>query len=121
MKALNQLLFVGVASATLSVSCIGPCVAASPGSPLPPIPPVGSQAWAVVLCKFSDQPGQPHDVQWYRDFATRPVPNKDGLWNYWYDVSYGQMDLTGSMVFGWNTLPHPLSYYADKDHKNFPS
>jgi hypothetical protein len=90
---------------------------------------IGSKSWAVVLCKFSDQPGTPHDPQWYQDFVTHSAPNKDGLWNFWYDVSYGQMDLNGSQVFGqiggngqivpqWNTLKHPLSYYADP--KNFP-
>jgi len=137
MKTLNKPLFVGVASAILSLSCIGPCIADSPGSAPPPVPPVGSQAWAVVLCKFApeplllppprplrtDLPDPLHDVQWYRDFVTHPTPQKDGLWNFWYDVSYGQMDLTGSMVFGRrapngqvvgsNTLPHALSYYAN--------
>ena len=72
----------------------------------------GSKPWAVVLCQFSDSVGvQPHNVQWYQDFVTHSAPNHDGLWDFWHDVSYGKMDLNGSQVFGWNTLPNPVSYY----------
>ena len=69
-------------------------------------PVTGNKPWAVVLCKFPDKPDEPHSVQWYQDFVTHSAPKRDGLWDFWHDVSYGKMDLTGSQVFGWNTLPH---------------
>ena len=32
--------------------------------------------------------------------------------HYWTDVSYGRIDLTGSVVVGWHNLPKPRSYYV---------
>ena len=32
--------------------------------------------------------------------------------HYWREVSFGAVNLTGSVVVGWYTLPHPRSYYV---------
>ena len=38
-----------------------------------------------------------------------------GLDHYWREVSYNQMNVTGSNVVGWYTLPQPMSYYCQPD------
>jgi len=64
----------------------------------------GPKPFAVVLCKFTDIP-------------VPSVPNSDivnfvmrngggGLFDYWRDVSYGQISLDGSEVFGWYTMQY---------------
>lgn len=38
------------------------------------------------------------------------------LGHYWREVSYGNIDLTGSIVVGWYDLPRSYSYYVyDRD------
>jgi hypothetical protein len=60
--------------------------------------------WAIVLCKFSDRPSEPRPVDYYEDLFTRH--GTGGLADYWKDVSLGNLDLTGSRVFGWLTMNH---------------
>jgi hypothetical protein len=35
-----------------------------------------------------------------------------GLDHYWREVSFNNVNLTGSAVYGWYTLPQPRSYYV---------
>ncbi len=70
----------------------------------------GSQAWVTILCRFADATDiTPHPVSHYEQLTGSSYP---GLEHYWREVSYGNMDLTGSVVVGWYNLPHPKSYYA---------
>jgi len=107
--------------AAVVLSAIGPSAAiATQVEPAPHLRPsttprhfaplTGNKPWAVVLCKFPDKLDEPHSVQWYQDFVTHSAPKRDGLWDFWHDVSHGKMDLSGSQVFGWNTLPHNSTY-----------
>lgn len=62
--------------------------------------------WAVIKCKFSDQPQEP---VFDPAFITGPY----GMAGYWLGVSYGRIRLDGSEVFptngGWYTLPFTLA------------
>jgi hypothetical protein len=60
--------------------------------------------WAILLCKFSDRPGEPQPADYYEDLYTRH--GTGGLADYWNDVTFGNLDLTGSRVFGWLTMNH---------------
>jgi hypothetical protein len=40
--------------------------------------------------------------------------NWGGLFDYWRDVSYGRIDLTGSRVLGWYTMPFTLAEQSTK-------
>jgi hypothetical protein len=71
--------------------------------------------WAILLCKFSDRPGEPQPVDYYEDLYTRH--GTGGLADYWKDVSFGNLDLTGSRVFGWFTMNHTT---ADVSQLTFP-
>ena len=72
---------------------------------VPPRPFTGSKPWALILCKFSNHPEEPQSVQFFRDFVTR---GNHGINDYFNDVSYGNINLDGSDVFGWFSLPYTL-------------
>ncbi len=65
---------------------------------------VGKFPWAVVLCKFNDHPEEPQAPQFFRDLFVNA--GTTGLFDYWRNVSYGNLDLTGSEVFGWFRADH---------------
>ena len=62
--------------------------------------------WAVIKCKFSDQPQEP-------TFDPALITGDAGMAGYWRDVSYGQISLNGTTIFptsgGWYTLPFTLA------------
>lgn len=62
--------------------------------------------WAVIKCKFSDQPQEPV-------FNPGLIFADDGMAGYWRDVSFGKISLNGSAVYpangGWYTLPYTLA------------
>ena len=70
----------------------------------------GSKPFITILCKFADVPGEPRTVS---DFTTllsgTTYPNLD---HYYRELSNNQIDLVGSNVVGWYTLPQPRSYYV---------
>ncbi len=41
-----------------------------------------------------------------------------GLDAYWREASYNAINLTGSQVFGWYTLPQPRSFYVVGGHQD---
>jgi M6 family metalloprotease-like protein len=69
----------------------------------------GNQRWISILCKFSDVPAEPKPLSYFQDMyrSTRP-----GLDHYWRELSYNKVNLLGSTVAGWFTLPQPRSYYV---------
>ena len=73
---------------------------------IPVKPILGSRPWAIVLCKFSDQPQEPQPKQFFIDFVTR---GNHGINDYFHDTSYGNMNIDGSQVFGWLDLPYTLA------------
>ncbi len=60
--------------------------------------------WAIVLARYADKPNVPQPVDYYQDFYTRA--GTGGVVDYWREVTFGNLDLTGSQVFGWLTMPH---------------
>jgi len=60
--------------------------------------------WAILLCKFKDNDAEPYDRQRYLDFFTSAGIGKFGMVDYFTDISRGQLDISGSQVFGWLTL-----------------
>jgi M6 family metalloprotease-like protein len=72
----------------------------------------GTTVWVTLMCKFSDIATE----QKTRDFFLGQYGTAAGqLGHYWQEVSYGQINLTGSGAYGWATLPQPRSYYVTKD------
>ncbi len=73
------------------------------------------QPWVTILCRFADVTQfTPHFVSHYERMMGSSEPGSLG--HYWREVSYGNIDLTGSIVVGWYDLPRPYSYYVyDRD------
>jgi hypothetical protein len=64
--------------------------------------PQGATPWAVIKCKFSDQPQEPI-------FDPTFITGENGMAGYWGEMSYGQVSLDGTAIFGWYTMSHSLA------------
>jgi len=70
----------------------------------------GPHPFVTILCKFSDIAEEPYPMATYIQWTTGTTyPSLD---HYWRELSYNQMNVSGSTVVGWYTLPYPLSHYA---------
>jgi hypothetical protein len=62
--------------------------------------------FAVVLCKFRNVSGfEPYPPRFYREAFTEAGAGKGREFDYFRQVTYGTLDMTGSKVFGWYTMP----------------
>src|SRR5262245_26248465 len=68
-----------------------------------------STPWAIILCKMKDIPDEPHTVDFYQQLFCQQGAGKGGVLDYWQQISYGALDLSGSKVFGWYQLDHTLA------------
>ena len=69
----------------------------------------GSQPWVSLLCQFGDIPTIPRALSWFETLMLGTVP--PGVDHYWRELSFNNVNLAGSIVLGWYTLPQPRSYY----------
>jgi hypothetical protein len=71
----------------------------------------GPQPWATILCRFADSTGAtPNPLAFFQNLILGTTP--PGLDHYWRELSYNNVNLTGSEVHGWYNLPQPRSYYV---------
>jgi M6 family metalloprotease-like protein len=70
----------------------------------------GPHPFVTILCKFSDVAVEPFPMSTYTQWTTGTTYRS--LDHYWRELSYNQMNVSGSALVGWYTLPHPLSYYS---------
>jgi M6 family metalloprotease-like protein len=68
----------------------------------------GPQPFITLLCRFSDIAAEPAPPSYFEGLLGATSP---GLDDYWREVSYDQINLAGSRVAGWYTLPQPASTY----------
>lgn len=90
-----------------ALALVGVCVMAARPTPAAAIS--GKQPLAVVLCKFKDKTDEPHDIAYYKEQYSETGAGKRGVFDYWKDVSYGKLDLTGTVVKGWYTVPYNVA------------
>jgi len=69
----------------------------------------GSVPWVSILCKFSDVSAEPKTNAYVQGLMGSVRP---GLDFYWREVSFNNINIVGSVVVGWVTLPNPRSYYV---------
>jgi hypothetical protein len=69
----------------------------------------GSQPWVSILCKFADIGVEERPLSYFQNMYGNTYPALD---HYWRELSYNQINLSGSAAYGWFTLPHPRSYYV---------
>ncbi|MBI2882674.1 MAG: hypothetical protein HYY11_02005 [Candidatus Methylomirabilis oxyfera] len=99
--------FAGIQAHSVELEILEEAGAATAETPSSAV--TGSQPWATILCRFGDSTSvTPHDIGF---FNTLMGPSY--LDDYWRELSYEHVNLTGSAVFGWYNLPHPRSYYVN--------
>ena len=67
----------------------------------------GTHPWVVVLCNFSDEPATPYSKAYFEELFSDAGAGKLGELDYWHDVSFGQMSITGTKVTDWATARDP--------------
>ncbi|MFL5494366.1 MAG: kelch repeat-containing protein [Gemmatimonadales bacterium] len=72
-------------------------------------PRLGTYRYITIGCRFSDVATTPHPIGTYQTWAGSS--SYPGLDNYWREVSFDQMTVTGSTAVGWFTLPQPRAHY----------
>ncbi len=65
---------------------------------------LGGHPWVIVLCNFSNQVFQPNTVSYYEHMFSDAGAGELGLLDYWHDVSYSALSISGTVVKGWYTL-----------------
>jgi M6 family metalloprotease-like protein len=85
-----------------------PHAAAPPLAARPDLHRSGPQPFLTILCRFQDVPFEPKPRAGVEQIFAGSSP---GLDDYWREVSYDAINLEGSRVVGWYTLPHPRSVY----------
>ncbi|MCX6776196.1 MAG: M6 family metalloprotease domain-containing protein [Candidatus Micrarchaeota archaeon] len=74
-------------------------------------PPTGTHKVVVILIQFTNQAHDPsHDTAYFQNLLFN-ASNPLSLTSYYNEVSYGKLNLTGT-VLGWYTSSHPVEYYA---------
>ncbi len=69
----------------------------------------GSQPFVWILLRFADVASTPEVPSWFTAQALGPAPSLD---HFWREVSFDQIDIDGSQVYGWFDLPHNRSHYV---------
>ncbi len=73
------------------------------------MPATGAQPWINLLCQFSDNNTAPYTPAQYQSLFSSTYP---GLDHYWRQISYDQINLTGTAVVSrWYVLPLPRAGY----------
>lgn len=67
--------------------------------------------WAVLLFKFADDPVERWPRKHYERLFTAAGAGSMNMVDYFHEMSHGKVDLSGSQVFGWFTLPIPRADY----------
>ncbi|MEJ2582659.1 MAG: hypothetical protein P8127_13635, partial [Acidobacteriota bacterium] len=68
----------------------------------------GAQPWVSVLCKFSDVSKEPKPRSFFQGMYASAYPALD---HYWRQLSYNNVNVSGSTAVAWVTLPYPVSHY----------
>jgi hypothetical protein len=67
----------------------------------------GSAKWSFILCRFRDSGTPPNNAEYYRNMLLRE--GTGGVPDYWRDISYGNLNMNGSVVVGWFNMPITLA------------
>jgi hypothetical protein len=87
----------------VALPSLGAAFAFPPVFPDPP-PVMQHKKLLVVLCKFFDQPVEPHDQSYYQRFFTETGAGQAGMYDYYKSISVGALDISGSTVTTWRTM-----------------
>jgi hypothetical protein len=68
--------------------------------------------WAILRCKWSDQTAEPESDAFFNRLFTTTGAGTRNMVEFFDLMSHGSVDVSGSQVFGWFTLPKRQSDYA---------
>jgi hypothetical protein len=68
--------------------------------------------WAILLCKFKDDAREPYTRERFEELFTSSGVGKFNMVDHFRDMSHGDLDLSGSKVFGWFMLDQNSSKYT---------
>ncbi len=77
--------------------------------------PVQQRPYAIILCKFSDLPDEPLPVSRYEAMYASSFGGAD---DFYREVSDGRINIQGTRIYGWYTLPRARSSYVVNDQAN---
>jgi hypothetical protein len=69
----------------------------------------GSKPFITILCKYPEEVDVTYPKLWFETMMGNQYPGMDYFWR---EVSYNNVDLTGSSVVGWYNLPKSRADYA---------
>src|SRR5215467_7609358 len=78
---------------------------------IPPCPMITSR-WAVLLCKFADDQTPFAPLLHYQRLFTGAGAGSFNMVDFFRDMSHGQLDVSGSQIFGPFTLAQNRSVFA---------
>jgi murein tripeptide amidase MpaA len=67
--------------------------------------------WAILLCKWKDMPIEAKPRSFFEELFTAAGRGTQNMADYFDDVSHRHVNIGGSQVFGWLTLPQNRSDY----------
>jgi M6 family metalloprotease-like protein len=71
---------------------------------------IGSKPYVTIGCKFADLVEEPEPITTYTRWTNGTT--YPGLNHFWRQLSFGRMDVAGSTVVGWYTLPFSKAHYV---------
>lgn len=77
--------------------------------------PVQQRPYAIILCKFNDVPDEPLPVSRYEAMYANSFGGAD---DFYREVSDGRINIQGTRIYGWYTLPRARSSYVINDQAN---
>jgi M6 family metalloprotease-like protein len=80
--------------------------------------PVQQRPYAIILCKFNDVPDEPLPVSRYEAMYADSFGGAD---DFYREVSDGRINIQGTRIYGWYTLPRARSAYVINDQANLNS
>ena len=96
---------MGRFSFVAAIAAVVVCFVSTAGAVPPPPPISGTHPWLVVLCKFTDRTTEPNPPSYFQQMYSDAGAGMLGMLDYWKDVSYGNLSISGTVVKGWYTLP----------------
>lgn len=74
--------------------------------------------WAIILARFQDNTDPLPAMGIYQDLFTSAGIGKQGMVDFFRDMSHGKIDTSGSQIFGWYTIPYNRADYGTKLDRN---
>ena len=73
----------------------------------------GSKPAVTIACRYAGNTAEPKTISYFNSLVGGTT--KPGIDHFWRETSYNQINLSGSQVVGWYTLPRTRAQYLNSD------